>query len=310
MNLGILFAVLTTICFALSAFPYTFLHKYATTNVISFWRLIFASILLYIVSILIDGSLFTQIFSTQYLKAWFWIGLSGIITFLIGDYLIFESFAVLGPAKGNLLTSLSPAMALTFGVLLLDEKMSWIGVLGIFITIAGVVLINFEALKKKSKNVVTAGSNERLAILYGALGALCLGIGIALSKQGAIVVEQQNLKLTALSVSFIRVVIPTIIFLFIFFMFMSKEQLFSIFQNSTSIGLIAAGTFFNPAAGIAFSMYTIQYMDVAVAQTFFSTSPLLSLAINIFYFKQKATWHSIVGALIAIIGVLVLIFGK
>jgi drug/metabolite transporter (DMT)-like permease len=306
MNLGYFFALLATISFALSAFPYTFLHQYATTTVVTFWRLLIATVLISIIAIIINANQFFTIFSSNYSSVWLWVGLSGIITFLIGDFLIFESYSVLGPAKGSLLTALSPAMALVFGIALLGDNINFLGVLGIAITIAGVILVNIGGSKVPTNTSNKLQTNK--AILYGVLGASCLGIGIALSKKGSIVAATANLPITPIHITFIRIAAPLIIYAIICLLFFKKQSFFSILHNRQGLKLLVYGAIVNPTTGILFSMYSIATIDVAIAQTIFSISPLIALAINIFYYKQKATTQSIAGALVAIAGVLLLIF--
>ncbi len=307
MNTGIIFALLAALSFALSAFPYTFLHQYANTKVVTLWRLFFASILIILVSYFVDGLSFYNIFSNVYLQVWLWVGLSGVITFLIGDFLIFESYAVLGPAKGSLLTALSPAMALIFGIILLNDSINIVGLLGIAITIIGVIIVNMGNVKTATSETENNESKNK-AIIYGVLGACCLGIGIALSKKGAILAASKNIDLSAVQVSFIRIFVPFLVYLLIAILLLRKESYFAIFKSKKGLQLLLYGALVNPTTGILFSMYSIATIDVAIAQTIFSISPLLALAINIFYFKQKATLRNILGACIAIVGVLVLIF--
>jgi drug/metabolite transporter (DMT)-like permease len=305
MNLGYLFAALATFSFAVAVFPYTFLHHYASTKVVSFWRLCIATFLVLIVALLLESSTFIQIFNTNYSSAWLWIGLSGIITFVIGDFLIIQSFATLGAAKGSLLTSLSPAMALLFGVLLLGEKMNFIGIIGIFITILGIIIVN---LKSNTNNDHNNKAANYKAIVFGILGACCLGIGIALSKKGAIETQSQGLSISPLSVSFIRIGVAFVVFAIIYFVIEGFKQLTAIFKSSKGTKLLLYGSFLNPTTGIVFSMYSIAYIDVAIAQTFFSTAPLFSILISVFYFKEKLQKQTIIGALVAVVGVLLLIF--
>ena len=55
-------------------------------------------------------------------------------------------------------------------------------------------------------------------------------------------------------------------------------------------------------------MFSILYMDVAVAQTIFSLVPFFTLLIAFFILREKVTLQSLIGVLIAILGVGILIW--
>jgi drug/metabolite transporter (DMT)-like permease len=71
---------------------------------------------------------------------------------------------------------------------------------------------------------------------------------------------------------------------------------------------MTAGTFFGPVIGVSLAMYTVSLVDASVAQTIFSLVPVFVLPIAYFIFKEKVTGASIIGALIAILGVVILIW--
>lgn len=66
--------------------------------------------------------------------------LSGLIGIFIGDSLLFTALNRLGPRRSGILFALNAPIAAVLGWLLLDETLSPMGVLGIAITISGVLL--------------------------------------------------------------------------------------------------------------------------------------------------------------------------
>ncbi|MBK6988169.1 MAG: EamA family transporter [Bacteroidetes bacterium] len=53
-----------------------------------------------------------------------------------GDYFAFEAYSILGARLGSVLTTFAPAAALCLAWILLGETLSFIRIIGIFITIS------------------------------------------------------------------------------------------------------------------------------------------------------------------------------
>jgi drug/metabolite transporter (DMT)-like permease len=82
-------------------------------------------------------------------------------------------------------------------------------------------------------------------------------------------------------------------------------------QNQNN-GLIYtfAGTIFGPVIGVSLSMYAVSLLQdkPSIAQTIFSLVPIFALPLAYLFYKEKITLKSIIGAFIAIIGVMSLIW--
>ncbi|MBK6837747.1 MAG: DMT family transporter [Bacteroidetes bacterium] len=139
---GILFALLATLSWSFCIFPFTQAARRLGSNSLNHFRLLLATILIGIISILISPQHFADLFSSPYQQAWIWLGVSGVLGLTIGDYFGFEMYAILGPRLGSVLTTFAPAAALILGTILLDEHISLIGIIGMLITILGVIAIS------------------------------------------------------------------------------------------------------------------------------------------------------------------------
>jgi drug/metabolite transporter (DMT)-like permease len=69
-----------------------------------------------------------------------------------------------------------------------------------------------------------------------------------------------------------------------------------------------AGTICGPFLGVTCSLAAISYIDVSVAQTIFSLVPAGALLISRIFFKEKISLQSLVGVIVAISGVVILIW--
>jgi drug/metabolite transporter (DMT)-like permease len=76
----------------------------------------------------------------QYLnaEAWLWLSLSGLVGYVFGDYCLFNSYLTIGSRYGQLFMTLAPLAAALAGWLILGEKMSMMGILGMLVVGTGI----------------------------------------------------------------------------------------------------------------------------------------------------------------------------
>ena len=74
--------------------------------------------------------------------------------------------------------------------------------------------------------------------------------------------------------------------------------------------MVLAASIIGPYLGIFFSFEAIRHTIVGVASTLMSTTPIIILPLTYIFYKEKPTIKSVSGAIIAVIGVAVLVFLK
>jgi drug/metabolite transporter (DMT)-like permease len=305
---GFLFAFAATLCWAIAAFPLTVASRQLPVNSMNHLRLLIATILILMAALFAEGQQFLQLFTSSYTQGWIWLGLSGIIALVIGDFLSFRSYAILSPQKGSILTTLSPTSALFFGILLVDEHINWVGIVGMIITIGGVMGIS---LGRSQRNLIPDHGHGTVStgILFGVLAAICHGGALALSKKGFMQQAALGYKIGPLSATLIRLAAATFV---IYFISIATGKMKTVYRELTTankgIRNTLIGTIFNPSLSVALSMFTILYIDVAVAQTVFALVPLFALIIAIIFYREKITKQSIIGMAAALVGVALLIW--
>jgi drug/metabolite transporter (DMT)-like permease len=308
MNIGFLFAFGAALSWSIAGFYITHAAKHLPIPIINILRLTFGVGFVIIAAVIINPSDFVTIFSKNYIQAWLWLGLSGIIALVIGDYLSFKSYAILQPQKASVLTTLSPTTALAFGILLLDEKINIIGIIGIVITIVGVMSISLGR-SQRNAIMVNKGGNANKAILYGVLAAACHGLALAFSKKGLVIQRNEGFVISPINASFIRLFVAFLFIVLIAFATGKMKQYYQkINDHKQSRFQTIVASLFNPSLAVSLSMFSILYMDVAVAQTIFSFVPFFTLLIAFFVIKEKVTLQSLIGVLVAIVGVAILIW--
>jgi drug/metabolite transporter (DMT)-like permease len=306
---GIFFALLATLSWSMGIFPFTQAARLLGVNPLNHFRLLLATILIAGVSAIVAPQKFMALFSSDYLPAWGWLGLSGIIGLTIGDYFGFAMFRILGARTGSILTTFAPAAALVLGVFLTNEHISLIGITGILITIAGVIGISLAKSERvripdQHPEAITKG------IIYGVLAAICQGAGLVLARKGILNQEELSHGVIPLHATFIRLLTATAsLFITTIIFGRWKEVVRPILANRDGgIRYAIAGTFFGPTFGVAMSLYTVALIDASVAQTIFSLVPAFAVVISFILHRERITGKALLGVAVAIFGVIILIW--
>jgi len=308
LSIGFIYAFAATLCWAIGAFPLTNASRQLPVNSMNHLRLLLGTVLVLIGAIAIEGHNFFAIFSAAYVKAWLWLGISGIVALVVGDFFSFRSYAILSAQHGSVLTTLSPASALIFGILLVNENINWIGIAGMIITIVGVMSISLGRSQRSTIPDHGHGSITK-GIVFGILAACCHGAALAFSKKGFVLQAAEQHSVGPLSATFIRLIAGLLfVYAISFFTGKLKDAWQHLRDSKEGVRNTIIGSVFNPGLSVAFSMITILYINVAVAQTIFAMVPLFALLIAFFVYKEKITSRSVWGIVAALAGVMLLIW--
>jgi drug/metabolite transporter (DMT)-like permease len=305
--MGEIAAILTTICWSVGIFPFTIAAQRLGTAALNQYRLLLAWFIITIILLFFFIHQPVDLFSSPKPFHYLFLGLSGIIGFTIGDYCSFSSFKILGPKLGSLYTTFAPGVALIAGYLVLDETINFAGIIGIAITLMGVIWLTLSKKDaEQSKKIGFVRTNK--GVILGILGASCQGLGLVLSKLGMNYYPEHSLNtfhavwirlLFAFSSAFLVSSITGSI----------KANSIPVLKNhQNGLVYIFTGTLLGPVIGVSLSLYTIQQINVSVAQTIFALLPVFVLPINLLVYKEKINAHSVFACFLAITGVLILVW--
>ncbi|MEW6469949.1 MAG: DMT family transporter [Bacteroidota bacterium] len=307
---GELAAFCTTLCWSLGIFPFTEAARRLGPNSVNHFRILLAALFLSIACLVFLPYGTSAFFSRALEGHWLWFGLSGIVGLALGDYFGFTAFAILGTRIGSIFTTLSPAAALLLGYFLVNEQINLIGILGIFITITGVIWVSVS--KSQTAHLKDHGHGSiRKGVVFAIASALCQGFGVVLANKG-FVYKINGEDLPALHATWLRMVTAAGgMYLFTILRGRLQDTIRPVLQNKNKGNWMAvAGTLLGPVVGVSFSMYAIALLKdkPSVAQTIFSLVPVFVLPLAWLFYREKITWKAIAGALIAIAGVMILIW--
>jgi drug/metabolite transporter (DMT)-like permease len=221
--------------------------------------------------------------------------LSGLVGFVFGDTFLFKSFEYNSARISMLIMSASPAMAALLAFFFLGETLTFMGMVGMTITLAGIMLVIFE--RKEMSTHSTPVSIP--GVFYAFLGALGQAGGLVLAKS-AFVIGPIN----GLTATFIRAFAATLVIIPLNYFSKRLTRPVAIFaENPKALAFTLLGAFMGPYLGVTFSLIAISMTNIAIAATIMSIVPILMLPTVWILFREKLSWRAIVGACIAVMGV-------
>lgn len=270
-------------------------------------RLILALLLFCMLSQWRHGTLFPLSFP---LRAWWWLGLSGIIGFALGDMFLFKAFVDIGPRLSMLIMTLAAPMSAVIGMVFLGEKYQLLHWVGMAVTLGGVCLVILEKPRKTERNQLSGvSSNRRIrdvtpaGIMMAFLGALGQAAGYVLSKYG---MSLENGYLDPFAATQIRVIAGTIGFLGIISLRRSWPAVRKAVTNGPAMGMTFGGAVLGPFLGVSLSLLALHYTTSGIAATITSMVPILIIPFSIFIGHEQVSLRAVWGAAVAVGGVITL----
>jgi drug/metabolite transporter (DMT)-like permease len=228
--------------------------------------------------------------------AWFWLFLSGLIGFSLGDLFLFKAFTTIGSRISMLIMASVPPITALLGWIFLGETLALNHYIGMVLTISGISMVIMTREIGK-KNVTFSYPLKGLLLAFG--GAIGQAVGLVLSKYG---MGDYN----AFAATQIRIIAGITGFVILFIPMRAWGRTLRSFKNRTGIGFTMLGAFFGPFLGVSFSLLAIQNTETGVASTIMAIVPVLIIAPAVVIFKEKVNLKEIVGAIIAVTGTAVM----
>jgi drug/metabolite transporter (DMT)-like permease len=286
--IGEISALATAFCWSITSYAFTNASRRIGAIQVNIDRMALASIILFLIISVFGISLtltFNQVSN---------LVISGILGLVIGDSFLFKSFQLIGARLGIIIMAAVPVISAILAYFFLNEIISYLGMFGMVLTIAGILIVVLEKRSVELNNIPF----NKLGIFYGFLGALGQATGLIFAKYAF-----QGGELNGFAASFIRLFSASLIILPLAATFRRYKNPISIYsKDKYSARVILIGTVFGPVLGITGSLIAIAYAKVGIASTLMATMPIIMLPISRFYFKEKLDWKAIIGAFVAVVG--------
>ena len=234
---------------------------------------------------------------------WFWMGLSGVVGLGIGDFGYFSALVTIGPRRSVLLMALSPIFASIGAYLMLGETIPTFAVLGIAITLAGVIVVILESEERSGEEPVSKRLRS-YGVFFALIGAIGQGVGLVLSKKG--IYLDPGVILNPLSATLIRMILGALFVWIVAATARKLPELREAMRSKEGMSHTAVGAFLGPFLGVTLSMVAVTYTNAGIAQTLMSLMPVLIIPVVWIMYKQRTSWRGMLGAAMAVVGVAIL----
>jgi drug/metabolite transporter (DMT)-like permease len=293
--LGELAALLAALLWAFNSLLYTVAGRRVGSNTVNTLRIWLALFLLTGIHLLIYH---TPLPWTMDPKALFYLAMSGVVGLVIGDGCLFEAFVLIGARLGMLMMLLVPIFSTIFAWLFLHEKLVLIEIVGIFVTVLGIAWVIFE------KNENNTGPKAKLAwgIFLGALAAFGQALGLLFSKMG------MKGGVNAISANWVRMAAAAFSILVLSLLLGRMAHHWQGLKNRKAFLEIGIGAVIGPVLGVCLSLVAIVKINVGIASTLMSLSPVMLIPLSYVFFKERVSVGVVIGTFVALMGAMILFF--
>jgi drug/metabolite transporter (DMT)-like permease len=229
------------------------------------------------------------------------MSLSGLIGIGMGDVALFAAFQRIGPTRTSMIKLLSPLFVSLVAFISLGEKLGIFDLVGMAITILGIILVVSERLPHSQETPPRFWEGVGLALL----ATLAEVIGVNFSHQVLVQTPIDPLWGTLLRL------VSAAVFLALFVL-LTRQRVGSWLKTSDSsrlVKLISVGVFCGTFVGLWLQQTVLKTTAAGVAQTFFSASPLFILLIQAAVQRRWPSSRAVGGVLVSMAGIALIFLG-
>ena len=229
---------------------------------------------------------------------WFWLILSGVVGFVLGDLFLFRAFILIGARISMLIMAMVPPITALIGWITLGEMLTGMEFLGMGITLLGIVLVISTKLDLKKGSF---GKNLKMGPLL--LGSL-LALGGAVGQAAGLVLSKKGMQdMNAFEATQIRIMAGVLGFILVITLFKRWGHLLGALKDLKAMKSMTLGSFTGPFLGVSFSLLAVQHTDTGVAATLMALTPVMIIPPAILINKEGIKVIEIIGAMVSIAGV-------
>lgn len=291
MYLGEIAALGTAVCWSLNSYWFAIVGKRVGSYTVTHIRLWMAIGIVLIVHTLLYGIPFPFDAGTM---RFVWLGISGVIGYVIGDLVLFEALVLIGARLTMLLMTAAPIFGAILAWIFLGEKLTPLQIAAIVITISGIAWVVGEKHGKERHTKTTLGV---ICALSGALGQ---AVGLLFSKFG------MTGGFSPISGNMIRLVFGAVAMGILTVVTKRVHQEWKNMHDGHAMKFLLYGTIMGPVVGVILSLVAITKTSVGIASTLMSLSPIILIPLSHFLLHEKITVRATIGTVIALCGVALL----
>lgn len=221
--------------------------------------------------------------------------ISGMMGIAVGDTLFLYSLKILGAGRNAILTCLFSPFVILLSFLFLEERISAMQLLGIFVILIGIIL----AVYRKPQSSIS--NNDLLkGTVIGVIGVFFMAIGMVSTKPFLS-------DASPVAVSCIRLVGATIGVLLFTIVSGRVYRSIQIFLGPLPWKTMIIGAFVGSYLALFAWIIGFKYTSVSVASILNQTSVFFTLILAAFFLKERLSTLKITGAILGFLGVTLII---
>lgn len=220
------------------------------------------------------------------------LALSGIVGISIGDTLFFRSLQFLGAKIQVLYFIMGQVVTILLSYLVLGEILTVAQYVGSLVILFGVLLV---IVGKQDDH-----PNKLRGVLEGFLAMLCYSFSI-------IVIKQVVDEMSAVTVTFYRMLFSAVFVLIGGLVGGQLREWGASFWKRDVAGLFLLNVVIVTYGGFLLSVLALKYIDVAIASIIFTTEPIFTFVFVYLLNHEKPTRREVIGAVVALSGMLLMI---
>jgi len=295
--LGEVAALLTAFCWSFNSVVFTLAGRRVGSATVNAMRLWIAVPALLLVHWLLYAAPFPFAIEPARLLH---LGVSGVIGFVVGDAMLFESFLLIGPRLAMLLALLVPVFGAALAWAFLGETLQTLEIAAILLIIGGIAWVVAEGGGEDGAPAAPPARRYGQGIWLAIGGAAGQAIGLLFSRMGLAG------GYSAVSATLVRVSVAAVILALAGFLRGTLRRRLAVMKDRKALLEITAGSLTGPVLGVILSLVAIAHAHIGVASALMSLTPVLLLPVSHFLFKEEVTARAIGGTLVALLGVVLL----
>ena len=289
-------ALLTAVFWTVSSMAFEAAGKRVGSISLNLIRLVMALFFITLMNYFTRGLFFATDASSY---NWFWLSLSGLVGFVIGDLLLFQAFIIVGARVTMLVMSLAPPVTALIGWFILEETLDLKQITGMLVTISGIAVVMY--FKNSGSKIGNPFKQKKLSVtLIGFLFAL----GGTIGQAGGLVLSKKGMgDYDPFASTQIRIIAGIVGFSIIISILNRWKRIFAALYNIPAVKSMVLGSFAGPFLGVSFSLIAVKYTETGIAATLMAIVPVIIIIPSVLINKEKIKFMEVVGAFIAVAGV-------
>lgn len=302
--MSILFPLLSSLCWTFTALFFATASKASGPLVVNATRLVVASVLLWgfaLIVAAVNGQ--SAIFWGS--PSLLWLMLSAFSGLIAGDFLYLKSLSSLGPRRTTQLFTISPIATVIISRILFNETVALKSLIGIVVVVVGLILAVMNERKDSEKKHREPGTFSYMGYALCAMAAIFHGAGASLVRK-AFLVDTSIDPLVAAAFRISSAALMSIVWMVLAVNIVEIVKTNPARKSSHVQIPFFAATLLGPVVGMIFYITALKTSPAGIVAALSSLSPIMIIPVTAIIYKHVPGVLSIIGTVIAVVGVVVI----